>query len=204
MKRVPKKWRLEFLSQSQASNSSNDTKGKGKEIESELMNPHDILFRVYHSLTRQDDDDEEEEVSIPNLFEKLYSAQSLAIASSSSNKDSNTPTTTNPADKQKKNNQKQYDTSSMMMKKYAINLETFEIELRFVTSLVWDRLGIEIISKLYKESIVSQEEEEVTGVVCNSFLKSNQDIKLEVLIQQAEMVSENSFIPLIALDRCFR
>jgi len=66
LKRVPKKWRLEFLSQSQASNSSNDTKGKGKEIESELMNPHDILFGVYHSLTRRDDDDEEEtSVSLP-------------------------------------------------------------------------------------------------------------------------------------------
>lgn len=79
----------------------------------------------------------DDQVALSDLFSKLYAAQTLAISSdsrSSRDKDSNKPT---PASSSSSSSHNARDRRDM----FDVDLDTFAIELRFVQSELWARIG---------------------------------------------------------------
>ncbi|GAA5828994.1 hypothetical protein JCM3766R1_003894 [Sporobolomyces carnicolor] len=170
LKRIPLEYRSKFLddvgadSDAHSRRHSRTSKGKKRAVEDDdLSNPHDILFEVYRATLELDDDDggsrngQEPSVAFSDLFSKLYAAQTLAISSgnrSSRDKDSNKPT---PASSSSSSSHNVRDRRDM----FDVDLDTFAIELRFVQSELWARIGISSIAEVYRDLVLEETPEQL-------------------------------------------
>ncbi|GAA5998977.1 hypothetical protein JCM5350_005586 [Sporobolomyces pararoseus] len=212
LKRIPEKYRKRFLNevigQTNSNDDKTDSKGKGKmfeggEREEELSNPHDLLFQVYQTLLESDRDPRSSTSSLIRLFPKLYLAQILAISSTSySNTSSSSNGPHNSIKASSSKGDKKNHPSNAPGGKWEIDLDCFEIELKFVQGELWDRLGISPISKVYQDLVLEDGEEEILrgddvleGVgpsSVNTARTVNQDLRLRVLLQRADQLSSQS------------
>ncbi|GAA5949357.1 hypothetical protein JCM3765_003382 [Sporobolomyces pararoseus] len=211
LKRIPEKYRKRFLNevigQTNSNDDKSDSKGKGKmlegETEEELSNPHDILFEVYQALLASDRDQQSSISSLTRVFPKLYLARILAISSSSpsATSTSNNPYGPNRASHSKMD--KKTDPNHSFGGKWEIDLDCFEMEMRFVQGEIWNRLGISPISKAYQDLVLDdgvdglfvageRDLEGSSASAASTTRTVKQDLRLRVLLQRADQLSTQS------------